>query len=104
MFAKRATCVPEKAKKRKRVVPANSALVATKWFRAYGLSVRGKKSMGMFCTESGTQPRNGRRFDFSELGLEPLRSFLLFKKGSTNPAPVVGLLIFMIPRSETKRG
>jgi hypothetical protein len=32
--ARRATWVPEKAKKRNNVVPANSALVATKWFRA----------------------------------------------------------------------
>jgi hypothetical protein len=33
--ARSATWVPEKAKKRKRVVSANSALVATKWFRSY---------------------------------------------------------------------
>jgi hypothetical protein len=35
--ARSATCVPEKAKKRKRVVPAYSALVATKWFRGYSI-------------------------------------------------------------------
>lgn len=33
--ASRATCVPEKAKKRNKVVPTYSALVATKWFLAY---------------------------------------------------------------------
>jgi hypothetical protein len=32
--ARSATCVPEKAKKRKSVVPAYSALVAIKWFRS----------------------------------------------------------------------
>jgi hypothetical protein len=36
---RRAAWVPENAR-RKRVVPVNSALVATKWFRAYSVSVQ----------------------------------------------------------------